>query len=87
MAGRNPVYIDLTVDISGCSHRRHNTPQIQAASCTARTSRPWQRHAQGSSYVDLIMEAKLDPEDPPYDLYRERVLLEEMRGMLHNPPP
>ena len=37
--------------------------------------------------MDLIVEAKLDPEDPPYDPDRERVHLEEMRGMLQNPPP
>jgi hypothetical protein len=33
-------------------------------------------------YVDPIVEAKLDPKDPLYDPDRERVLLEEMRGML-----
>ena len=26
MDGRIPVYIDLTIDISGCSYGRHNAP-------------------------------------------------------------
>ncbi|KAG0596032.1 hypothetical protein M758_UG218300 [Ceratodon purpureus] len=43
-----------------------------------------QRHAQGSSCVDLTMEAIPNPEDPPYDLKKERILLEEMRRMLQN---
>ena len=38
-------------------------------------------------YVDLTMEMELDPADPLYDHDRERVFLEEMRGMLQNPPP
>jgi hypothetical protein len=82
MACNNPVYIDLTANTNECSHGRHSAPQTHAACRTAETGRPGQRHAQGSSYVDLIVEAKLDPKDPLYDPDRERVLLEEMRGML-----
>jgi hypothetical protein len=41
------------------------------ASRIAQTGRPGQRHAQGSSYADLTVETKLDPEDPPYDPDRE----------------
>ena len=87
MDGRKHVYIDLTVDISGCSHGSHNAPQTQDDSRTTRTCRPWPRHAHASSNVDLTMEAETDPQDPPYDHDRELVLLEEMRGMLQNPPP
>ena len=82
MAGRNHVYIDLIADISGCSHGIQNAPQTQVVCCIAWIGRPGQRHAQGSSYVDLIMEAKLGLKDRPYNLDKEWVILEEMKGML-----
>jgi hypothetical protein len=87
MASKNLVYIDLTTDISGCSDDRHNDPLTQTDSRTTQIVRLGQRHAHGSSYVDLTMEMELDPADPLYDHDRERVFLEEMRGMLQNPPP
>ena len=87
MDGKNHVYIDLTVDINGCSYGSHNAPQTHDDSHTTRTCRPGQRHAHGSSNVDLTMEAKTDPQDPPYNPDREQILLEEMRGVLQNPPP
>ena len=31
------------------------------------------------------MEVKRDPQDPPYNSDSERILMEEIRGMLHNP--
>jgi hypothetical protein len=43
MDGRNHVYIDLTVDISGCSHRSHNAPQTHDDSRNIRTCRLGQR--------------------------------------------
>jgi hypothetical protein len=60
------ISISELINTSECSHGRHSAPQTQAASLIAETGRPWQRHAQGRSYVDLTVEVKLDPKDPLY---------------------